>query len=270
VIQVATTARKASPKASIDAADSGPRQLRCHAQLEAGGRKIDCVGLEVTVSGIARLPELGTSPALAPGQPALARLSLADPAPGEAGAWLQVPGRFVLERTLAAASRGFAFDWRGCEQSRRLLEAALAERGVPGEPNRRKHERFAVGESDRTFPCLATIRLGEASAFDGGARDSGWPARIDDLSVAGMRVSSRAPGAASVKPGDSLQISLEPRDLQGFAIELLGQVRRVLELADPRGEPGTLTRSFGVRFEWFDEDQRTVYLGLLKCLKPEK
>jgi hypothetical protein len=247
--------------------------LRCDLRLTLGSHQVDLSQVDVSASGIARLPLPESRPSplgeLTPGQKGEARVVLAGPAgtPGNPTV-VTVHGRVTRERTLSESCHGFAFDWHDHEATRLVLSKALTDWGYALEPNRRKHERIRALPSNPVVPTTAHLNLSRGSAFENvqPGDPTLWTARIHNLSPGGLLLSTESAEAARIKPGDGLDIIIPPRDPQGFTIEVLGGVRRVLEHVERINGSDQLVWSLGVRFEWLDEDQRSLYLSLLKCI----
>jgi hypothetical protein len=242
-----------------------PHHMLCDLTISAGGRHCDLAQVEVSAGGVAKLPSTPSLGELLAGQRIDVRVQAGPLGTSRA---LTVPARIVLERTLGESSYGIAFDWTGHDLLRQALVRALAERGFAPAPNRRKHERTIADAGNPVFPLAARIRVSDGSVLDAEAtaEPATWLSRIKNLSPAGILLSSDDPGAAPIKPGDGLHVIIQPRDTQGFTIEAIGNVRRVLEHVEPTALGERIVRSFGLRFEWIDEDQRTIYLSLLKCI----
>lgn len=243
-----------------------PQHLTCDLCLTTLGRELNFKKLDVSASGIARLPDNRMLGELAAGQKAQVCITL----PGGAGtaSTVTIQGRITRESSLEESCYGLAFDWFEQESARLILCQALTDQGHAAEPNRRKHERTKALATNPIVPTVAQLRLSDGSAFELTRPDAPplWSARILNLSPGGLLISTESPEAALVKPGDGLCIFIQPRDTQGFMIESLGEVRRVLEHVERTAAGEVLVRSLGIRFEWIDEDQRTIYLSLLKCL----
>lgn len=248
-----------------------PQHLRCDVRLELEGRHQDFHKIDVSASGIARLPIPDPSSnalgELVAGQRAKVQLTLVGPKP-ENSTTLTILGRITRERTLDESCYGFAFDWFEQDAVRDILLKALSEWGYAAEPNRRKHERTKALSTNPVVPIVAQFRICESSAIVPQDSEGAplWTARIHNLSPGGLLISTESPEAAGIKPGDGLTIIIQPRDAQGFMIETLGGVRRVLEHVERTDSGETMVRSLGIRFEWLDEDQRSIYLSLLKCI----
>ncbi|MCM2277494.1 MAG: PilZ domain-containing protein [Oligoflexia bacterium] len=165
-------------------------------------------------------------------------------------------------RTLATITREFTTfaDHMGlrfhlpAEHARDLAEVIRTEGYFPTEYIR-KYPRIPSLPIIRTFPLRALAMP---------RPDVPFPLSFDvlNLSPNGVLISTESQVSEQFRPGQKLDLLLEPRGWFPMPIRLQGLICRVGE--EPNERTGNIVRSFGVKFAKIDEVNRTAFVDLLK------
>lgn len=242
-------------------AKAAPNLLACNLGLKVAGRRHDFGEQLISKNGLFHIPIPKEGFEGAPGTRIEAEISVPKGPSGK----LVFHARLVREFAPAHEYIGLSFDWRGQEKAQQELLTWIARWGHSTEPSRREHTRLEARAANPAFPLQAKVHQSNDSAFQPAQPEHPvWYARIKELSIGGLQLSSDSADAVAIRPGDGLQMRLEARESAGFEIECLGHVRWIMIQADPATE--TLIRYFGIRFEWIDESQKALYFALLKSI----
>lgn len=151
-------------------------------------------------------------------------------------------------------TRSFGLKFRLNDLDRQKISSAVAKLGFYPTEYIRKYPRIPASSDIRTFP-LRVI------AHDLGGSEKPLIWEIANLSPNGVLLWSESPFAESIEPGARLSLELEPRGSFPARVRIEGLVCRISHDINYNGND---LRYLGVKFLKIDEDNRKIFMDLLK------
>jgi hypothetical protein len=161
-------------------------------------------------------------------------------------------GYIMREYTLY--SEHMAIRLRLDPETQREVRARIQKHGFFPTDYIRKYPRIPSNPKIQSFPLNVIAQIdGHADPIVFGLRD---------ISPNGVLISTENQASLRLKPGDRIQIALDPRGWFPAQIRCQAMVCRVSDDLEPGS--GNLTRYLGVRFTKIDDMNRAAFLDLMK------
>lgn len=142
-------------------------------------------------------------------------------------------------------------------ESKAKLSALIQKHGFYPTEYLRKYPRIPANPSIQTFPLRALVY-----PEGGTANNAPMVFDVGNLSPNGILIHTENQSALNMRPGDRLNLMLEPRGWFPMSIKVQGLVCRISDELNPQS--GNLIRYLGIKFTKVDDVNRTAFLDLLK------
>lgn len=163
----------------------------------------------------------------------------------------------VREQTVKASYMGIRFDLS--PQDKLSLAALIAKEGsIPIEYSR-KYPRIPSLESVQTYP-LHVIALLKGPT--GTSPPMTLVMDVQNISLEGIMLSTENQSAVGIRPGERLDLILEPRGWFPVPVRVQSQVCRITD--DVETKSGNMVRQLGIRFLKFDDVNQAAFKDLLR------
>jgi hypothetical protein len=174
----------------------------------------------------------------------------------EAPLMIKTDGHLIRELTVQADYMGVQLHLN--DEQRKLLQEYIRAHGFYPTDYIRKHPRIPANKDIQTFPMRV---LGTLKSSSG---DTAPPMVFDvaNLSPNGILINSENQSAKTIRVGDYINMTLEPRGWFPTAIKVQGLICRITDNLDKNSS--NFTRSFGIKFTKVDETNRNAFLDLLR------
>ncbi len=208
---------------------------------------------DVSLFGLAGLPWHPLKPKVHFGQIVLAQLELIQ----HPGFELNVAAHINREITTHSQYMGIRFRLDADQKAR--LDEMIQKHGYLPAANKRKFPRVPFIDWIQAFPARALV-YPKGSPFE--PVQPPISTSVSNLSPEGLLLSSDSSNSAELKPGQRVEVVIEPRGWFPTFIRVQTSVRRILDdISVTNGNP---TRSFGLQFVQFEPGHQAIYKDLLK------
>jgi hypothetical protein len=173
---------------------------------------------------------------------------------------IEGPAQILREFTLNSRKMAirFHFDY---EQSQ-TLENMIEKHGSQPSSYQRKLPRIPSSKIIKSFPLKASLQSTSLGLEAPHGRTTPILCDVENLSPNGILVSTENQSSLSFNPGDSIQLTLDPRGWFPFPIHAQGKICRIID--DFCLESSNILRHLGIQFTSFTEEDKKAFLTLLK------
>jgi hypothetical protein len=161
----------------------------------------------------------------------------------------------MRENTIVGEHMGIKFRFE--KESLAKLAALIKRHGFYPTEYLRKYPRIPANVQIQTFPLRALV-------YPEGGTPNNAPLIFDigNLSPNGILLHTENQAALNMRPGDRLNLLLEPRGWFPMSIRVQALICRISDEMSPHS--GNLIRYLGIKFTKVDDVNRTAFLDLLK------
>jgi len=220
--------------------------IKAHLNFKLDDQDFEYIHQTISVFGVTGLPWGRLDPKTHFGRETRATLRILAPTPVD----IRTPVYVMRESTVAGEQMGLKFLLS--PEDRKTLSTLIRNHGFYPTAYLRKYPRIPADPSIQTFPMrvVATDNQ-EALVLD-----------VSNLIPNGLLLSTENRLALSMKPGQRLDLTIEPRGWFPHPIRVQGLICRIVDELHP--ESGNLIRYFGISFTKVDELNRAAFFDLLK------
>lgn len=165
---------------------------------------------------------------------------------------MRTPAQILMESTIHAKNLALKFYLSSDQKDK--LETFVEKHGYYPTEYIRKYPRIPSNHMIQTYPLRALVsfeKRKEVIIFD-----------VENLSPNGILISTENQIAMNIRPGDRIDMKLDPRGWFPFQIHLQGLVCRIVD--DIQLESGNVNRRLGIKFMQIQEVDRKAFITLLR------
>lgn len=234
--------------------------VRGHVAFTVDGEQLEFIHQNISVHGVPGLPWGKLSPRLHHGKVVSIQLRILTNSTGADTGLIQqlIQGTITREKSLQSEHMGLRFILT--ETQATTLGQLIRSHGYVPTDYVRKYPRIPANSKIQTFPLRALVLPALGSGHPLG--DTPMVFDLGDLSPNGLLLYTENSVAATLKPGDRIDITLEPRGWFPTSVQLEGLICRVTEEIDPSSK--NVTRLFGIKVSRVDDPNKILFLDLLK------
>jgi hypothetical protein len=233
-----------------------PKFLRANIAVSIEGAEGNYPSQFVSESGVYGLRWPPFVPAKHFGKVALVKVALRA---GSESFSFEVPASVMRESALRSERMSLAFRYPDPEV-RQWVRRLVEEYGHAPHEYTRRYPRIP----SKLIPPEAKLHAGGGGATVGLSRESRWiPFEVLNLSPEGVLVQSTETDAASLRPGDFMNLELHFRKEDGSP-GLASMKTRVFRVSEELIEGAVVRRSLGLHFAKVDASTRKTYFNLLE------